>query len=233
MRKVAPSYLSDLVVLAVLSASALYAQGPAGYTLCASEDESYILTVKSHVAYGANGHFNYLYNQIGILTFDNGTFGDPAAGESKSGYYKVVDGSESPATLSAALKKIKDHLTGTATLTAAQINAQTKIIQDNIFLIGANDMIIKQGFDIVDYYETNKGPIFINAQTKGDFPNAPGATDGFELVRAVFKIQQGLHDEAFSSENLTNFPTLLDGKKFKTADYFPGVCPAPIDPNAI
>jgi hypothetical protein len=206
-------------------------QGPEGYTYCAREGGTYTLSAKSHVAYGANGHFNYLYNQTGTIRFGAGTFGDPTPGVVKSGFYKIADGSESTTNLSAAMKKIKDHLTGTSSLTTTQINQQAQIIQENIFLMGANDTVMTEAFDIVNFYETNSGPIFINDATKGGFPNNRGASDGYELVRAVFIIQQAIHDEAFTAENLEKYLTLLDGKQFKTAEFFPGACAAPTTPD--
>ena len=171
-RKVA--IFGGLMGLILLNYQTTLAQGPAGYTYCAREGGSYTLSVKSHVAYGTNGHFNYRYNQTGTITFDNGTFGDPAPGVVKSGYYKVATGGESTTDLSAALRKIKDHLAGASSLTATQVNEQTGIIQTNIYLMGENETVMTEALDVVSYYETNESPLFINAATEGGFPNAWG-----------------------------------------------------------
>jgi hypothetical protein len=61
--------------------------GPAGYTWCAGENESYTFTGTYDVAYGANGVFSYLYGVTGSITFNNSTFGDPLHGVVKAGYY--------------------------------------------------------------------------------------------------------------------------------------------------
>ena len=64
------------------------AVGPAGYTWCAAENGSYTFNTAVDVAYGANGSFVYKTGVTGAITFDNGTFGDPAFGVAKAGYYK-------------------------------------------------------------------------------------------------------------------------------------------------
>ncbi len=63
--------------------------GPAGYTYCAEETQSFNLTGTCDVAFGANGTFNYLYNKTGTITFNVATFGDPIPGVAKKGYYKT------------------------------------------------------------------------------------------------------------------------------------------------
>jgi hypothetical protein len=134
------------MLLCLLFSQTILAQGPPGYTLCASENLSFTLPAKSHVAYGADGKFKYLFNQTGTVTFSNDFFGgDPIFGVRKQGYYKLADGSETPAILSAALLKLKNHITGTTLLTAAQLNATADTIQQNIFVIA--DTITRHFFE--------------------------------------------------------------------------------------
>ena len=64
-----------------------------GYTLCANEWESFALPTGSFdVAYGANGAFVFRNAQSGTINFNNATFGDPAPGASKKGYYRISGG---------------------------------------------------------------------------------------------------------------------------------------------
>jgi len=65
--------------------------GPAGYTKCADENQSYALSGTCDVAYGANGQFAYQYNKTGTINFNNSTFGDPIPGVTKYGYYKKIN----------------------------------------------------------------------------------------------------------------------------------------------
>ncbi|MBK9981014.1 MAG: hypothetical protein IPP15_01085 [Saprospiraceae bacterium] len=218
------------VFILLLCMQVTQAQGPPGYTLCADEGEMFTLPERSHVAYGAQGMFSYLYNQTGTITFNNATFGDPAPGIHKSGYYQIADATESIGRLSWAMKAIKDHLSGTSPLSNAQINAIADTIQENIFVVGDTVSLVLQAFDLVDYYESNNGPLFLNAASKGGFPNTFGASDGYELVRAVFRVQQGIQDYVYTSGNVKKYLSILEGRKFQTADFFPGVCPEPDDP---
>ena len=224
-------FLFLLVLSLLLSSQFTRAQGPLGYTYCANENGTFTLPAKSHVAYGADNKFKYLFNQTGTITFDNATFGgDPIFGTVKSGYYKIADGQESPAILSAAILKIKNHVTGVAPLSAAAINSTAATIQQNIFVIGDTSTVVLDAFNLVDCYETIIGPIFLNTASQGGFSNNFGATDGKELVRAVFLVQQAIVDYIYTPENIQKYLPILTGRKYKTANYFPGVCPAPTNP---
>ena len=220
-----------LVLFFLLSLQLVFAQGPPGYTLCAEEGEMFTLPERSHVAFGAQGMFKYRYNQTGTITFNNVTFGDPIPGVHKSGYYQIADATQSISSLSWAMQAIKAHLTGTTLLSNAQINSVADTIKANIFVVGDTVSLVLQAFDLVDYYESNNGPLFLNSASLGGFPNAFGASDGYELVRAVFRIQQGIRDYVYTPGNVLKYLSILEGRKFKTADFFPGVCPYPEDPN--
>lgn len=226
-------FIVGMTLVFLFSNSVSFAQGPPGYTYCADENESFTLPAVCHVAYGAQGKFNYLYGQSGTITFDNATFGDPIGGVVKSGYYKIVTGDPgSISKLSWAIHALLNHLNNTSPLTAAQINAVSDTIQENIFVIGDTLSIVLEAFELIDYYESNKGPMFLNPDTQGGFPNEFGASDGYELARAVFKIQQGILDYIYTPGNVIRYIQVLEGRKFKTADFFPGVCPGPDDPLA-
>jgi hypothetical protein len=70
--------------------------GPsADYTYCSDEGETCTYTGTVDIAYGADGEYNYLYNQSsGSIGCDNSTFGDPISGVVKACYVKpaVEDG---------------------------------------------------------------------------------------------------------------------------------------------
>ena len=75
--------------LGVDVASVVASKGPAGYTWCAKEGDTYTLSGTNDVAYGANGNYCYLTGKTGAINFSFATFGsDPAPGVVKSGYYK-------------------------------------------------------------------------------------------------------------------------------------------------
>ena len=133
--------------------------------------------------------------------------------------------------LSTAMHRLAEHISETSTLSADQIKQQTEIIRNNIDRIGKTSDIISEALDLVASYETTAGPLFMNRATRGGFPRKPAG--GLELDRAMFAIQQGLIDYAFTPGNLKKFNDLLNGAAFKTSSYFPGAVDAPVDPTVV
>ncbi len=194
-----------------------------GFTQCGSEGVTIDLKVKTHLAYGNNNAFVYLFNQIGSVLLNGATFGsDPIFGTAKLVYCKpVVDGADAPVFIG-AMAKLKLHLTGESVLTAAQINEQASVLGATMFTLTDSEATLTEALAIVDLYEKKEGIFFIGAKTKGGFANKPGSTDGFELARAIFMLQQGIHDLAFAPTAFTKYRTLLGAKKFNTSDFYPG-----------
>jgi hypothetical protein len=72
---------------------------PQGYIWCCSEDENITFTEYVDVAYGAEGHYLYKYNQIGLIIFSNEWFeGDPIEFVFKAGFYKAAGSTITPYT---------------------------------------------------------------------------------------------------------------------------------------
>jgi Peptidase M60, enhancin and enhancin-like/N-terminal domain of M60-like peptidases len=203
-----------------------------GYAQCGSEGSTLDLSVRTHLAFGNNNAFVYLFNQIGKVAINTTTFGsDPIFGTGKLVYCKVaVDGADA-VTFAAALTNIKRHLTGEAMLDAAQINAQVGLLAGSMFTLVNSEALLVDALSVIDMYEKKEGVFFIGAKTKGGFPNKPGALDGFELARAVFTLQQGILDQAYTAPVLAKYRTLLGDKKFATADFYPGKVKLAADPN--
>jgi hypothetical protein len=203
-----------------------------GYTQCGSEGGTVDLSVKTHLAFGNNNAFVYLFNQTGKVAINTTTFGsDPIFGTGKVVYCKAaVDGADA-VTFAAALAKIKRHLTGEVVLDAAQINAQAGLLAASMFTLVDSEATLSEALAVIDLYEKKEGAFFIGARTKGGFPNKPGATDGLELARAVFTLQQGIHDQAFAPAAFAKYRALLGGKKFGTSDFYPGKVKIAADPN--
>ncbi len=129
--------------------------------------------------------------------------------------------------LSKALQKLKDHTSGTIILNATEITAQSTIIKNNVTLLGSADSIILKAFEVVRSYEKHEGAIFINSSTKSGFTRA--TINGFELVQAIYALQQGLIDYAYTSSTLKRNPNIFKGFKFESSAYFPGAVAAPSD----
>jgi hypothetical protein len=133
--------------------------------------------------------------------------------------------------LSMAMGRLRQHLDGTPTLTAEQINRQSEIIQGNLSAMEEAPDTIREALDLVGCYEDTVGPLFINEATRDGFPRKP--TGGLELDRAMFAVQQGIIDHAYTPGSLAAFRETLDGAAFRTSSYFPGPVDAPADPTAV
>lgn len=62
--------------------------GPVGFLKWGAENDVFNTNETIDVAYGANGKFVYKYGVTGQVKFNNATFGDPAPGVRKMGYFK-------------------------------------------------------------------------------------------------------------------------------------------------
>ena len=137
----------------------------------------------------------------------------------------------SPATaqsITNPIAQLKNHVLGTATLTAAQIVTQGNSIQTNIRQVGTNSVALAAALDLVDTYDTTVGALFTTTATKNGFTR-DGA--GFELAQALFDLQQGLLDYAYTPANLVTYFSLLNNTKFDTCAYFPGAVTPPASTN--
>lgn len=209
-----------------------------GFKLCGKQDETLDLKVRTHVALGVESEnkFVYLYNQIGKVKLDNQVFGSWAVDWTyNNGYCKPVTADNNDAAVfSAAIFKVKEHLDGTAVMTAAELQEQNDRITQTTYTLADNKTNITRAFDVIKAYEVKeKGPFFINTKTKGGFPNSLGKSDGFEIDRAVLAIQQSIFDFAYTPAGLATYRDTLVGKKFNSSDWFPGKVKAPAIATAV
>ncbi len=135
----------------------------------------------------------------------------------------------SSSELSGAMGRLVGHIRGKAVLEADEINRQAEIIRGNAEQIGASPRMIGEAFALVEAYEDEVGPLFMNEATRKGFRRQPSG--GLELDRAVFDVQQGLIDFAYTPDNLRKHFKLLNGAVFKTSTYFPGAVDAPSNPK--
>ena len=132
-------------------------------------------------------------------------------------------------TITDAFTQLRNHINGGTTLTAAQINAQAAIINNNISKLGTDSVVIADALSLVSTYETKKGALFTVAPTKGGYLR--DAT-GFELPNAMLDLEQGILDRTYTAASLAQNEALLNGWKIKSSAHFPGSVTAPADPNA-
>ncbi|MDZ4679930.1 MAG: M60 family metallopeptidase [Saprospiraceae bacterium] len=142
-----------------------------------------------------------------------------------------------PGVISAILindfQQLMDHCNNTTLLSAAQINSLAANIHQYHLFIADDLPVITSAFALINCYEANTGPIFLNTATTGGFPNSPGALDGFEYDRVIFLIQQELFDVLYTKNKIAQYSTFLQGRKYLTSNYFPGTCPLPVDSSQV
>lgn len=204
-------------------------QGPEGYSICGTEE---IFDEPTNVAFGNDGHYKYLFNQIGPVVFSRGQFfgGASSATDEKCWYQTIskMDVETPSAKLAEAFSILKKHLTGESVLDADQIMLQDSIIQANISAIGIKKEIIKQSFDLVHTYENTVGPLF---DIKGDKILLPRETKpGMEIHYALFYIMDAI-TRTYSSAKLEAFPEIYKGAMFESSEYFPGKVAPPDNPD--
>ena len=102
-------------------------------------------------------------------------------------------------TITDALANLRNHINGTAPLTAAQIKAQETIIHQNRQSLGSNAAVIADALELVTTYETVKGPLFTTWPTRGGFKRDEPS---YELPQAMFTLEQLIIDWTYSANSL-------------------------------
>jgi hypothetical protein len=172
---------------------------------------------------GGFGNGSYSVYLDGNLVATGGHFG-----YFETTYFNYPPGANS-STLINDYQQLLNHCNSTSPLSPSQINAIAADINLNHFYMADDLAVITAAFNLINCYETNPGPLFLNTATTGGFPNAYGALDGFEYHRAIFQIQQQLFDVLYCQNRIAQYHTFLNGKKYLTSNYFPGACPLPVD----
>lgn len=127
------------------------------------------------------------------------------------------------------LNKVKNHLLGTATLSASELEASGKAINiDNVLFIDNPD-VIALGLEVIALYESNHGGLFtLGSTTKGGYKRS---ASGYELENTILVIMQSVLDHSYTTDNLAAYPHLFNNILFKTSEYFPGSVAQPTDPT--
>ena len=124
-----------------------------------------------------------------------------------------------------ALASLKAYILGQHELTAEQIIAATKTLNDNKEAFGRSGELVRAGFDLVATYDNTLGPLWIKHKSL----NNKNRVAGDEVHWAVFWVMQNLMDEVYTSKGVSRFGKQLDGVRFACADHFPGKVEAPIE----
>lgn len=135
------------------------------------------------------------------------------------------------AELSPAIIQLKQHLEGQQELPAQQLTDIEKLILKKGRAFKSDLSLIQEAFDVVNLYEEQQQPLFMNSKTKNGFRRTQ--VKGIELERAIFALQQSILDYSYTGDNLEANSALFAGAKFLTSAYFPGEAAPASDPDAV
>ena len=125
------------------------------------------------------------------------------------------------------LKKVKRHLLGKTTLSAADLELVSSAIAKDNKLFADNFKVIKLGLEAIELYESRFGGLFTtDNRTKGGFDRT---APGYELENLMLVIMQSVIDYSYTKANLAAYPKLFNNRLFKTSSYFPGSVAQPAD----
>lgn len=133
--------------------------------------------------------------------------------------------------LVSAVERLEGHLEKTSPLNGAELEAEVAHLVGNAALIDSDAAVMARVLDLAKTYESDYGPLFMTEATKGGIPREGQTGDALELERGIIAVQQAIIDDVYNVQNVAGCRELLDGKRFLTADYFPGPADAPEDPS--
>ena len=120
-----------------------------------------------------------------------------------------------------AITALKNHLTGAATLTAAQIATQSQTLNNNIARYAESATNISAVFSLITTYDAEVGPLWM---VGGDLTRADEADD---LRWTIYRTMQGIMDTVYKSSVLAQHEAVFTGYKFGSSARFPGSCATP------
>jgi hypothetical protein len=145
-----------------------------------------------------------------------------------------------------AIYELTNHVNGTGLpLSEDAIDERKHTFSVNVALLETTYELMEAVLDLIDAYESYHDPLFINSKTSGGFYRNPQSpSDGLQLERAMIAIQQGALDQIYHG-TLKDFmegsrlfdsvvgpcvtSSILTGRKWGTASFFPGYVGPPDD----
>ena len=130
-----------------------------------------------------------------------------------------------------SISRLKDHITGTITLTAEEIDTIKRNLDTVVGRFAETSASITALLDLIHTYDTGtitgrKGPLWVSQS----LPRRDAVTN--DLHWTMFNVMQNVMDRIYTAPVLAAHEDLLDGFKFGSHTNFPGPCPPPADPAA-
>lgn len=174
------------------------------------------------------------FNSVALWDSNNGIIDEIRFGTT----YESVVSNEAWADLTviivnellAALNELKDHVTGDVALSDSQIEAHKATVTMHDAFFGHNEEIISACLGLVEAYDTEIGPLFVEGSPVRKFTRSSAADD---IHWTVYHVMQSIMDRIYTDAILAEHEALLDGFKFGSSAFFPGSADQPPDPDAI
>ena len=137
------------------------------------------------------------------------------------------------ATLSSSIAQLSAHFNGTSPLAAADLAAVGASVITNAVFLPTSEPLMVAAMNLMEVYETKVGPLFISTTTLSGISDVASVGESATVreARMMLNIFQSVHDEVFRDESVASCSAILPGRRWKTADYFPGKVTATLDPN--
>ena len=136
--------------------------------------------------------------------------------------------------LAGGLASLRGHVSGQLPLGTAELDAAVASVTKNAAFLPTQESLIVDALDLLELYEATAGPLFVNEATKGGFSDVPqpGEPDAVRDARAMADVFQSIHDEVYRGESVAACRDVLEGRRWATADHFPGAVTETVDPGA-
>jgi autotransporter-associated beta strand protein len=149
-----------------------------------------------------------------------GTGGTPFSGWTNDTTWNFNTAAADP--LLAAIAALKNHLTGTTVLTAAQITTHSQTLQNNYPRFNESAATITALFDLITTHEVEVGPLFVVGGTSLDRD-----LETNDIPWTIYRTMEAIMDRIYTPAVIAQHEALLNGYKFATSSRFPGACPVP------
>ncbi|MGB7327958.1 MAG: M60 family peptidase N-terminal accessory domain-containing protein, partial [Rubripirellula sp.] len=127
---------------------------------------------------------------------------------------------------------LEQHILGTDAMTFAEFETWSNTFDNESGTLGDRLDDFVAAAEVVELYETEKGPLF-TSQGVSSFDNDwPTSSDNRGLERSIFRVYQAMFD-AVDADLIADLPDVVDGMMFRSTENFPGSVPSPTDPLAV
>ena len=139
----------------------------------------------------------------------------------------------SGAELVSGISELRGHFNRSTILNTAAFASAVQKVNRNAVLLPTRESYILDSLALLDEYETSQAPLFLAGATVGGISKDPVSSESAQKreARGMLDVFQTVHDEVFSNDTVTTCASKLQGRSWKTSNFFPGKVTAPLDAN--